>query len=103
MKQTLCVQETLPVSFTVVEILKQKNTSAPLLLHCAHISSIAWNICQVISVVKVVNHCRIMLGRTVRQAVEGRWRKKFAIIIIYLQIGLLDIQQIQFEGLNFLL
>jgi hypothetical protein len=76
MKQTLCVQDTLPVSITIVEILTQKDTSAPQRLHYAHISSIAWNICQVISVVKVVNHCKITMGRTVQQAVEGRRRKK---------------------------
>jgi len=75
MKHTFCAQETLPVSITVVEILKQKDTSAPQLLHYAHISSIAWDICQVISVVKGVNHCSIMLGRNVQKV--GRRKKKF--------------------------
>jgi len=57
--------------FQSVQLLKQKYVSAPQLLHCAHNSSVAWNVCQVVSVVKGVNDCRIMLCRTVQQAGGG--------------------------------
>jgi hypothetical protein len=41
--------------------------------------------------------------RLVQQAGGRGEKEKFLIIVIYLQIGLLDIQQILFEGFNFLL
>jgi hypothetical protein len=60
-----------------IEILKQKDRSALELLHYSYISSIAWNICQVISEVKGVNQCRIMLGRSVQNSGENGEEKNF--------------------------
>jgi len=80
---------------------KKTHTSAPQLLHCAHISSIARNICQVISVVKGVNNCRTMLCRTVQQAGEGKKENLQSLLFTFkLDCWTDSDQQIQLEGLD---